>query len=90
MPTETKHTPGMKDFGNLNSDWCTCSVCGSRNHDTLAHNRLNNAAPELLEALKALLEATESHLAGPSVETMNQLTHHLRQARAAIRAAEGE
>ncbi len=44
----------MKDFGNLNSKWSTCSVCSSRNHGTWDHQALNDTAPELLEVLKRI------------------------------------
>jgi hypothetical protein len=45
----------MKDFGDKNSKHTICSVCSSRNHETIEHQRLNDVAPELLEALLDLI-----------------------------------
>lgn len=50
----------MKDFGLLNNPGTSCSVCGSRNHETVTHQALNDAAPELLEACKFALRGLEA------------------------------
>lgn len=54
----------MRDFGNRNEPHSICSVCGSRNHLTEEHRRLDIYAPDLLDALKAVYrEATTFNLA---------------------------
>jgi hypothetical protein len=54
----------MKDFGNLNDKYTLCAVCGSRNHVAPDHERLNDAAPDLLEAcrfVKAFFQKLEDN-----------------------------
>lgn len=52
----------MKDFGNLNAEWTTCTVCGSRNHESADHHKLNDAAPELREALLGIMTNQSSEI----------------------------
>jgi len=44
----------MKDFGNENAANTICSLCSSRNHHTHSHSRLNEIAPELIDALRMI------------------------------------
>lgn len=79
----------MKDFGTLKAEFTACSICGSRNHTTEHHAALNDAAPQMLAALKALLGGIEEEVPGDSDDCNCSLCEAVRQARAALASAEG-